>query len=52
MTDELCQDSMIAENMRIQTTEAIEEEPMDRETYQVLNPASTTSSLERIDIDR
>ena len=52
MTDELYQDSMIAENMRIQTTEAIEEEPMDRETYQVLNPASTTSSLERIDIDR
>ena len=51
VADELYQDSMVP-NAMMHTTEAIEEEVSPiRETYQVLNPASTTSSLERIERD-
>lgn len=51
--DELYQESMMPNgDGGILQTEAIEEEPMNREAYQVLNPASTTSSLEQVDMDR
>ena len=49
--DELYAESMVNANREPFAIDQIEEEPVQRELYKVLNPASTTSSLEPIDHD-
>ena len=49
--DELYNESMANANREPFAIDQIEEEPVQRELYKVLNPASTTSSLEPIDQD-
>ena len=49
--DELYAESMVNANREPFAIDQIEEEPVQRDLYKVLNPASTTSSLEPIDVD-
>ena len=49
--DELYNESMANANREPFAIDQIEEEPVQRELYKVLNPASTTSSLEPIEQD-
>ena len=49
--DELYNESMANANREPFAIDQIEEEPVQRDLYKVLNPASTTSSLEPVDQD-
>ena len=49
--DELYNESMVNANREPFAIDQIEEEPVQRDLYKVLNPASTTSSLEPVDQD-